>query len=199
MGSAIGSRIVDRLDKGPWYVQRNMLYLLSEMEELPDGFDPGPWLQHDDDRVRREAVRVALRAPETMAAAMLAGLREHDTRILNLSLNAALETCPPGVAPLLIALLDKPGTDPGVRLTAVRVLGRTRSVEARRWLLNRVVEKAGWWRRPTLVAKSPEMLLALSVLRQWRTNRDVAWALALARDSDDVEVTFAATASTDWL
>jgi hypothetical protein len=200
MGAAISDRVVERLDKGPWFVQRNMLYLLSEMAEIPAGFDPGRWLLHEDSRVRREAVRVALRVPETRAAAIAAGLREDDTRILNQSLSVALGQCPPGIAPALIDLLDNPATDPGVRIVAVRVLGRTRTVEARRWLLQSVLEKTGWWRRPALVAKSQEMLIALSALRQWRTNRDVASALALARYSDDVEVRFAATASTtDWL
>jgi hypothetical protein len=67
-------------------------------------------------------------------------------------------------------------------------------------LLQSVIQKTGWWRRPALVAKSQEMLIALSALRQWRTNRDVASVLALARYSEDVEVRFAATASTtDWL
>jgi hypothetical protein len=200
MGAVIGAKIVDRLDKGQWFVQRNMLYVLSEMERMPESFDPGPWLRHADKRVRIEAIRVALGMPDARAAAIVAGLRENDTRILNLALNAAIENCPTGIAPTVITVLDNASTDPAMRLTAIRVLGKTRTVEARRWLIDRVLDKTGWWRRPALAAKTQETLLALAALRQWRSNREVAGALALARESEDVEVRFAATTSSaDWL
>jgi hypothetical protein len=199
MGSVISGRVVERLDRGPWYVQRNMLYLLSEIDLLPDGFSPAIWLEHEDARVRREAVRVALRVPETRPAAIVAGIEETDTRILNLALSAALDECPPGIAPKLIARLDDPATDPAIRLPAIRVLAMTRTREARNWLLRRVMKTSRWWRRSTLAPKSQEMLIALSALRYWRSNRDVAFALALARDSEDVEIRFAAAAtSTNW-
>jgi hypothetical protein len=200
MGAVIGDKIVERLDKGQWFVQRNMLYVLSEMENVPESFDPGPWIRHADKRVRIEAIRVALGMPDARAAAIVAGLRESDTRILNLALNAAIDHCPTGIAPTVITVLDNAVTDPAMRLTAIRVLGKTRTVEARRWLTDRVLDKTGWWRRPALAAKSQETLLALAALRQWRSHRDVAWALALARGSDDVEIRFAATTSSaDWL
>jgi hypothetical protein len=200
MGAVIGAKIVDRLDKGQWFVQRNMLYVLSEMERMPESFDPGPWLRHADKRVRIEAIRVALGMPDARATAIVAGLRENDTRILNLALNAAIENCPTGIAPTVITVLDNASTDPAMRLTAIRVLGKTRTVEARRWLIDRVLDKTGWWRRPALAAKTQETLLALAALRQWRSNREVAGALALARESEDVEVRFAATTSSaDWL
>lgn len=199
MGSAISGNVIERLDRGPWYVQRNMLYLLSEIDHLPEGFNPAIWLEHEDARVRREAVRVALRVPETRAAAIVAGVEETDTRILNLALSAALEECPEGIAPSLIARLDDPATDPAVRVPAIRVLAMTRTTAARNWLLNRVMTTSRWWRRPVLAPKSQETLIALSALRYWRSHRDVAFALALARDSEDVEVRFAATATTtDW-
>jgi len=199
MGGEIVDRIVDRLDKGPWFVQRNMLYLLSEIEDLPAGFNPGPWLGHSDARVRKEAVRLALRVPETRAAAIAVGIAEADTRTLNLVLSTALDDCPPDLARPLIALLDHPETDAGIRLSAVRLLGRTTEPEARTWLLHRVIVRAGWWRRPALAPKSQEVLIALTALRKWRVHRDVAPVLELARHHDDVEIRFAVTAAgPDW-
>lgn len=199
MGPAIADRLLARLESGSWFVKRNMLYVLSEMAELPEGLDPKPWLDDPDPRIRREAVRLGLRIADSRASAIAVGIGLDDTRLLNQVIAAAMEDCPPGLAPALIAILEDPAADEGVRLNAVRLLGRTGERIARDWLMKRVLEKGKWWRRPRLAQKSRELLVALSALRRWRHHRDVALTLELARTSSDVEIQFAASSSNiDW-
>ena len=44
MGEAIAGNILARLERGPWYVQRNMLLLISQLERIPASLPIGTWL-----------------------------------------------------------------------------------------------------------------------------------------------------------
>jgi hypothetical protein len=74
-----------------WFVVRNMLALLAEMEDLPAACDPRPWLTHDDARVRREALRVALRLDGIRDAALVVALADGDERVLRVAVKVAAE------------------------------------------------------------------------------------------------------------
>jgi hypothetical protein len=50
--------LVERLEAAPWYVQRNLLALLSSLPEIPAEFSLEPYSNHDDARVRREALKL---------------------------------------------------------------------------------------------------------------------------------------------
>jgi hypothetical protein len=189
MGPELAPLVVQRMERGPWFVQRNMLFLLGELDRVPPGFSPQPWLEHADARVRREAIKVTLRVPGWRQEAIIAGLADGDTRLLSLVLSNALEQCPPGIASSLMRLLDTATLDPGLRTLAIRVLAATQTIEARDWLVNHVLGRRRWWRRPVLAAKSPEMLAALDALRsQWAAHPHVARALRLAAHSGDAEI-----------
>jgi len=184
----IGSLIVERLERGTWYVQRNMLYLLGEMR-IPPEFAPGPWLGHQDARVRREAIKVSLRVPGWREEAILAGLKDGDSRMLNLVLSAAAERCPPGIAKPLIHMLETTNLDTGIRTLAIRVLAASRAPEARDWLTEMVLGRRRWWRRPALAPKSPDVLAALEGLAQhWPSHPNASRALRLAARSSDAEI-----------
>ena len=192
MGTDIAQLVLQRLERGPWYVQRNMLYLLGELGRIPAGFTPQPYLEHADQRVRREAIKVALRVPGWRTDAIVAGLDDTDTRMLNVVLTSALEDCPSGIARPLIRLLDNVGLEAGLRVLTIRVLALTRTPDARDWLVNHVMARRRWWRPSGLVPKSPEMLTALDALRwNWAAHPHVARALRLAAGSGDAEIRLA--------
>jgi hypothetical protein len=185
----IGPLVSERLERGPWYVQRNMLYLLSEIGRIPADFLPQVWLEHPDVRVRREAIKVALRVQGWRTQAITVGLADDDTRILNLVVGAAIEHSHASLAHPLIRMLEGPATDTGLRSLAIRALALTHSVDARDWLISRVFSRLRWWRRPALAVKSPEMLAALCALRdQWATTPRAAHALRIALRAPDAEI-----------
>lgn len=73
----------------------------------------------------------------------------------------------------------------------IRLLGKRPTPRIRDWLLAQVVTRRGfaWWQRPRLLAKSPEMLAALTVLStQFARHPDVARAVDLARQSKDPDI-----------
>lgn len=199
LGETLAPRVIERLETGPWYVQRNMLYLLSEMPGLPDDFSPARWIESDDVRIRREAVRVGLAVEATRDRAIEVGIADGYTRNLGPVLSAAAVKCPPGIARALITLLGNLGPDSALRGQAIHVLGRTGTREARKWLLEVAVGRKRWWRRRSLRPRSKDTVHALSALRSWRTQRDVAAVLSLARQSEDPEIRQAASGSGEAL
>ena len=66
-GQAATPLILERLNDPRWYVIRNLLSLVAFLDPLPPGFDPAQWLEDADARVRREALRVALRVNRAAA------------------------------------------------------------------------------------------------------------------------------------
>jgi len=65
LGDGIGPTIVTRLGGAPWFIQRNLLILLGNIDVWPDGFSPVSYGSHADARVRREAIRMMLKRPAT--------------------------------------------------------------------------------------------------------------------------------------
>lgn len=187
MGGDIGPLVMERLRKGPWYVTRNMLVLLGEIR-IPAEFTPGPYLEHEDARVRREAIKVALRVPSWHEEAILAGLRDRDTRTLNLVLAAAQERPTPALAPPLIGLLVEAQRGPGLRAQAIRALGRTGTAEARDWLLRNTLGRRRWSLRRKLAPKSPELLASLEALTHWPAHPNAARVLRLAARNPDPDI-----------
>src|SRR5438552_3301088 len=60
LGPVIATRLAGHI---PWYVTRNLLLILDGLPALPDGFSAAAFIDHDDARVRREAVKVSLKVP----------------------------------------------------------------------------------------------------------------------------------------
>jgi hypothetical protein len=192
-GPPLGPMLVDRLERGPWYVQRNMLYLLAEIDWIPPDFAPDRWLELEDDRVRHEAIRVALRVKGWRTQAITIGLDDDDPRILKLVLDAALEDCPPGIGRALIDLIEEKNIDRSIRLRAIRALGLVRTPESRDWLIHQAAGKRRWWRRQRIAPKSPEVLTALSTLREfWAGQPLVEQTLKRALRSNDPDIRAAA-------
>ncbi len=193
LGPGIGPMVMARLDSPHWYVLRNMLVLLGGMDPWPSGFSPAAHLTHTDARVRREALKLALRTPELRDQAICTGLTDGDELILRTALAAALDGCPPEAAPLLVDQLESHTQPADVRLLIVRVLAMLPVPEARDCLVRRVQGRRRWmlWRR--LAPKSPETVAALAGLAgRWGGDPAAANVLRLARSSRDAEVRVAA-------
>ncbi len=193
LGPGIGSMVMARLDSPHWYVLRNMLVLLTGMDPWPSGFSPAAFLTHADARVRREALKLALRTPELRDQAICTGLTDGDELILRTALATALDGCPMEAAPLLVDQLESHAQPADLRLLLVRVLAMLPSTAARDCLVRRVQGRRRWmlWRR--LAPKSPEMVAAVAGLAgRWGVDPAAANVLRLARSSRDAEVRAAA-------
>lgn len=196
LGPGIGSMVMARLDSPHWYVLRNMLVLLTGMDPWPSGFSPAAFLTHADARVRREALKLALRTPELRDQAICTGLTDGDELILRTALATALDGCPMEAAPLLVDQLESHAQPADLRLLLVRVLAMLPSTAARDCLVRRVQGRRRWmlWRR--LAPKSPEMVAAVAGLAgRWGVDPAAANVLRLARSSRDAEVRAAAGAA----
>ena len=196
LGPGIGSMVLARLDSPHWYVLRNMLVLLAGMDPWPSGFSPAAFLTHADARVRREALKLALRTPELRDQAICTGLTDGDELILRTALAAALDGCPLEAAPLLVDQLESHAQPADVRLLLVRVLAMLPSTAARDCLIRRVQVRRRWmlWRR--LAPKSPEMVAAVAGLAgRWSVDPAATNVLRLARSSRDADVRTAAGAA----
>ncbi len=196
MGAEIGVRATARLQGAPWYVQRNLLVLLSRLPELPEGFSPVVLAENSDARVRREAIKLQLRTPSMRERALLSGLADPDPRVVHLALGAASEDCPLPAAPALLSALRGKRLDDEMRVFALRALSQLRLPNVLEELIRHVEGRRGFLGigARSLATKSPAMLAALAGLAaHWGSNARAKGILALARASADAEICAAAS------
>src|SRR5882672_1151881 len=193
LGTSIAARLAGET---PWYVTRNLLLILDGLPVLPDRFSAAAFLAHLDVRVRREAVKLALKIPAERERALLGGLQDADARMVRLALTAALEQCPPAALPLVTKLAQDHATASELRVLAIKVLGRTGNTTALEALLQIVDGGTSWLGRARLAARSLEVLAALMALSTgWRNDKDAGKLLTLAAASEDPDVRNAAIGS----
>lgn len=193
LGKEIGPLVMARLPAAPWFVQRNMLALLSTMDAWPPQFSPGPYVAHPDARVRREAFKMMLKQATTRDEAICTALADEDEQIIRLALGAGLQNCPPAAVPRIMGLLNSRERDPELRALAIRTFGAISTSATRDWLIQRALAKRKWFRRQGLAPKSAELLAVLPVLAtRWSGHSGVAHVLSLAAGSPDPEIRAAA-------
>lgn len=193
LGAEVAPSAVRRLPGAAWYVQRNLLRLLAELQVRPEGFQPDQYTRHDDPRVRLEAFRILIGDAQLRARAIARALGDQDERILQLATHAAISNCPAEAVPLLSARLAGGGSDDLRSLTA-RALGACDHPLAVRALLDVAAPKKGLLgSKPP--PKSPVYLAALKALGRHASQPAVQAALAMARRSRDPEVRTAAGGS----
>jgi hypothetical protein len=196
LGPGVGPMILERLDSPHWYVLRNMLVLLGGIDPWPPGFSPAAFLVHPDPRVRREALKLALRVPDLRDQGICTGLTDGDDLILRTALAAALDSCPAEAAPLLIDQLESRGHTADLRVQIVRVLGTIRTPATRDCLIRRALARRRWLPGRRLAPKSPEMVAAIGGLAtNWPGDPAVVDVLRLAAGSADPEIRAAAGSS----
>jgi HEAT repeat protein len=191
LGPEVGVAAMERLADERWFVKRNMLKIIGDLELPPPGFNPSDYFQHDDARVRREALRLMLRDPALRERAILRALGDEDERTVRTALAAALQACPPTALPL-VASRALSGATLDLRLTAIRVLGACGHRSAVDTLLTLTAPRRSffWFKRPP--SKRPEYVTALSALRAFGDDPRARAILDSAAMSKDAEIAQAA-------
>jgi hypothetical protein len=186
----IGPLIVARLADARWFVQRNMLVLLTRGGRAPVGFSATPWTKHPDGRVRHEAIRLQLTLPAEREVALRRALEDDDPRVLHIGLAALQEGCPSSMASLVVRVATDPKAADDLRVLAVRGLGRSRECfECLRGLLHLVDGGRTFLRRRRLAPRTPILLAALRALADgWSAHPDAKPLLACATASSDPEI-----------
>jgi len=190
----VGTAVVARLaGDHPWYVVRNLLIVLDALPALPDGFSTAQFTAHADARVRREALKLALKVPAERERTLLVALRDPDPRTARLALTAALDNCPSTAVSLIVDLARDARRPSEVRVLAIKVLGRSQHPAALTALLALTDGGTTWRGRPKLPARSLELLAAVMALAAgWTGDTRARAVLALAAASNDHDLRNAA-------
>lgn len=195
LGSAIAPEVVARCGDKRWYARRNMLALMSRLEEWPPKWNPA---EHADDphpAVRREAFKLMLRIPRTRERGLCGLLEDGDRRALGLGLASATQGCPPEAVQLIADFAADESLEPELRVMAVRALGVADDELAERVLVDLVRGGRGvpLLSRNRLAPKSPLMLAALQALATGGASSPAARKLlSVAAGSNDRDVRSAA-------
>jgi hypothetical protein len=193
MGETAVPRILELLNDERWYVQRNMLAMLNELQHVPVSFAPGEFTKHNDARVRREAVALWLRIPTDVDRAIVTALKDSDERVLRLGLAAAQRTTPEAAVPLISNRLLQENLPADIRLMLVRLLGQVRNPLAVDALIKLVVAGKTFLGGIRFTDKTPFMLVALSTLAaHWHRDPRAQPVLERAAKSKDSEISAAA-------
>ncbi len=183
LGATATERAIQRADDSRWFVTRNML-ALAATAELPESFDPMPFLENEDPRVRAAAVAVAKRASNS-ALALARALSDADPRVVTAALRG-LDGVP---APLILPLRRVAETDAEEenRVLAVRALGESQEPAACDALIALSGAGKTWLGRIKIKRKSPSSLQALRGLStNWQHRADAKPVLdAAVRSRDD--------------
>ena len=191
LGPVVADSAIERLQDPRWYVQRNMLKLLGDLEQPVAGFRPVHLLEHDDARVRREALRVLLRDTEARGHAIVRALADPDDRMVRTALTSALQGCPDAAVTAVVSLV-KGGQSQDHRVLAIRVLGASGVPQALDVLLGLTEPRQGVFRlKPP--AKTPKYLAALAGLSRFAADPRARAILQRAAESGDPEVIRAAS------
>lgn len=197
LSGAIEEEILRRLEDERWYVKRNMLALLSERGTWPEAFTALPYTRHSRAAVRREAYKLAFTSDEEREEALRRALRDPDAKAVSLAIALVEDTDDSAIDPLVPLIrdrLEKEGLSPDLLRPAVRALGRARSREALRALLDFARTRNFWtfWRM-SIARKSPLVLASLEALSDgWADHPEARDTLQRARDSSDPEIREAA-------
>jgi len=193
LGTDIGQAVVDRLAGSPWFVQRNLLALMGSMPSWPRNFSPATYAANPDPRVRREALKLMLRLPDSRDEAIGATFADEDEQVIRLGLTAAVEGCPAPAVPRLMTMLRAHANDPELRALGIRVLGTVRTPATRDWLVDHALTKKKLFRGRRLMPRSPEILAIVAALaRGWREDKVAAEVLRQAQSSGDPQIRAAA-------
>lgn len=191
LGPELGPLAVARLDgAAPWYVTRNLLSILAELPAVPPDFDPLSYADHEDPRVRREAMRLLLRNETTRDRAICLGLADDDEQVVRMAVTAAADRVPRAAIPLLVSRVTQ-GGDSGQRVAAIRVLAGSSAPAALEALLTIAAPRRALL-GTKLPPRSPEYLAALAGLHRFGADPRARAALAAAARSRDPAIARAA-------
>ncbi|HEX6307964.1 MAG TPA: hypothetical protein VFZ69_07240, partial [Longimicrobiales bacterium] len=194
VGLPLAPLAVERLRDPRWYVLRNMLALLGEIDAWPTTFSALPYVRHEHATVRREAIAVAVRIPAERDEAICLALGDTDERAMRIGVNAAREAgLPDAAVRLVLERLSDAELSADVVAALLRLLSQHGTPQVLDALIAFVLHGRTLLGRPRLAARSPEMLAALASLAAIAPDDARArTALELARASPDPVVRRAA-------
>jgi hypothetical protein len=194
LGEDVGAVIARRLPQSTPAVQAQLLLLLGRLDTLPAEFDPGTWVRDRTPAVRREAIKLLWRRPETREQGITLGVLDVDERTVLAALNEAATSCPPAALPILMNRVDRDDIPASLRALAIRTVASIRSPDVVDWVLRFVmVGRKRFFGGERLAPKSPELLAALTALGSyWPRDPRVVETLARAAKSPDAEIRHAA-------
>jgi hypothetical protein len=188
-GEVVGPQVVARLDDARWFVIRNLLALLKTLPVKPQGFSPGPFLSHEDPRVRREAFALAVRESGNRERTLALGLADPDDRMLRIALRELQKALPETLVPVLVSRVVRAGRDPDLRVMAVKALRHSRSNLALEVLLEVCDGGKTILGKVKLPPASRELLAALRVLGEgWSDDQRARETLSAARRAKDARI-----------
>lgn len=183
---AVGRAAMERLEDGRWFVVRNMLALLQRLDTLPTAFDPSAWVTHGDERVRREALPLALRVPATRNRAITQALSDRDERVVRMGLLELRDGVSEVLVPTVVSRVLKADRSDEIRALGVRCLRETRSRLARDTLLGLATAGRTLFGRTRLAERGMVVISALEVLRRaWPNDDEVGEVVQAAARSKD--------------
>ena len=172
--------------------QRDLIALLGRLS--PDGLLPAEvdlrrYLTHADVQVRREAVKVLLRAGGTVRdEALAASVDDVDARIVYLGLTAAGERCPRHVVNRIRLRVERGELDPSLRVLGIRVAATARTSETLNWLMSRAAKPSRLFGRLSLLPAAPESIAAVTAIAAgWRNDPAAHHVIQLAAKSRDAQ------------
>jgi hypothetical protein len=188
-GTAGAAHLVRHLEAVSPAALRDLIGLLAELPELPDGLSLRAHAGAADPLIRRDAYRVMLRCPTEREEAVHGALADPDERVVRVAVDAGREHFPRGSLARLMALLNTPGRSEELRARAVPILGQFDSLAVRQWLLGGMVVRTRWFRRLRLAPVTPVVLAKLRVIAErWADHPDAERIMRLARASRDPQV-----------
>jgi len=193
LGESVAPRVVARLPGAPWYVQRNLLLLMSGMPHWPAGFTPATYAGHADARVRREALRVLLKRSETRTVGIIAAVGDSDPQLVRIGLDAALRDCPAAAVTRIVQRLDAETMPPELHVPALQALAGSGAQSALACLLSTATSYTRWFKRLRVAPRSAQVLAALTGLATyWADEPRAAALLARATTHSDPVIRAAA-------
>ena len=191
LGSFVGPRAVERMNDSRWYVVRNLLALLQRLEKLPADFDPKPYLEHDDHRVRREALPLAMRPGSALRdRSLVTAFADEDERMVRTALLQVQDAVPQDTLSALVRQVVAEKTrSVEIRAMAIRCLEHVDQPLARSALSEIVVDGKTIFGKTKISAKSPVVVEALRILaRKWSGRPGIDGILASAARSKDSDI-----------
>ena len=184
LGSAIAPIVAERVDDERWYVRRNMLSLLGDLEAAPEGFSAARFMEDENESVRLAAIKLALNEPGERHRAIAAALGCNDSRTVIMGLIEARDELPNDQVGRIVELALNEHNSREVRMHATRTLAEARSDEALEALLDLARAEKGWWVFRRSDGNSAIQVEAVSALRcAWADDPRAAKVLGSQRIS----------------
>lgn len=197
LGPEVGNEVIRRLaSEERWYVIRNFLALLDFLPEAAASLDVFPYLQHQDARVRREALPLVLADSGQRDRGLALGLADPDDRVVHTAVSALPTPLPDALVPTVMKRILRADRPAQLKAAAIRTLVGPRTSLVRDALVSVAVDGRSLLGKVRLADSGPAVLAALHVLAEgWAEDEEVAPILRQARRSKDPELRQAVGAS----